>query len=174
MDRMRIVDGGFFLPMSRVRLGGALVAAIALTIGGVLMARDGEVFWGWALAVLFAGGSVNGVRMLFKPNGITLTTAGVVVVYNRRAEIAWDDIQRVHLFTDGRTRQLGIDGRSIRRAGDSWWMRLNRKIAAADIVLPIAYCRADPDRVANLVMAYRTDPRRRAAIGTEAELARVL
>jgi hypothetical protein len=171
---LRIVDGGFFLPMSRARVALVLVAALALMVGGVLLAVSGESFWGSAVALIFAGGSYNGFRSLVVPNGLTLTPTGIVVVYNRRAEIAWDDIKRVHLFSEGSVRNLGIDARHIRRPEGNWWTRLNRRLEMADVVLPISYCAADPDRIADLLMAYRTDPRRRAAIGTQAELARVL
>jgi hypothetical protein len=175
--RVRIVsdgfEAGFLLPLGRAKQVALIVAAFGMAVAGVFITASGNPVIGFTCTVFMGGVGVLALLRLLKGNhGLLLTPTRVVVIFRGRQELGWDEIATVALYGDASARTLGIN--TVAPIPRGTLAHLNRAFEPADIVLPVEQLVGDPEHALRIVTTYLEHPDRRAAIGTESELGRVM
>jgi hypothetical protein len=176
--RVRIVsDGaepGFLFALGAAKQIVLVISCAVIAVAGVLIALTVSPLIGIACTVVMGGfGIVALVRLGKGGHGLVLTPTRVIVTVNGRKELAWDEIAEVALYGDASARVLGITAVDPARLASGTWAQINRAFDPADVMLPAEQLVGDPEHALRLMTTYLEHPERRAAIGTEAELARV-
>jgi hypothetical protein len=153
--RIGTLDGepSFVLDVARSKEIAVQVGLLCLVSGSAVMVLDGSgrawisLVCGAGLALWWSWRVIRGGR------AITLTPTRVVLTVDDREVIPWAEVDRVHLYDDSDdTPNLLIAGEDV---------QIDQFVASSK-------------EVGRIVTLYFEDPARRAAIGTEAELARVI
>ena len=117
------------------------------------------------------------VLTMGREHGLAMTPTRVVVPGAGGGELAWDAVAGVGFVEHARALYIGIDATDetlVRRTGPRWLARVNRGLVPVDLLVPADHLAATPEHALATLTAYLEDPERRRAIGTEAELARLV
>ena len=178
-NRVRIVsdgvESGFLFPLARAKQVVLVVACAGIAVAGVFITLSDSPVIGLACTIFMGGVGVFAFMRLIKGGrGLLLTPTRVAVIVKGRQELTWDAIAMVALYGDASARVLGITAVDPGRIPRGALAQLNRAFEPADIVMPAEQLVGDPEHALQTLTMYLEHPDRRAAIGTEAELARVM
>ena len=178
-NRVRIVrdglESGFLFPLARTKQIVLVVACAGIAVAGVFITLSDSPVIGLACTVFMGGVGVFALMRLVKGGrGLLLTPTRVAVIVNGRRELTWDEIAMVALYGDASARVLGITAVDPGRIERGTLAQLNRAFEPADIVMPAEQLVGDPEHALQTLTMYLEHADRRAAIGTETELARVM
>ena len=178
-NRVRIVsdgvESGFLFPLARAKQVVLVVACAGIAVAGVFITLSGSPVIGLACTIFMGGVGVFAFMRLIKGGrGLLLTPTRVAVIFKGRQELTWDAIAMVALYGDASARVLGITAVDPSQIPRGALAQLNRAFEPADIVMPAEQLVGDPEHALQTLTMYLEHPDRRAAIGTEAELARVM
>jgi hypothetical protein len=176
-NRVRIVsdglESGFLFPLARAKQMVLVVACAGIAVAGVFITLSGSPVIGLACTVFMGGVGVFALMRLVKGGrGLLLTPTRVAVIFKGRQEVTWDEIESVGLYGDASARTLGIT--TVNPIPRGPLAQLNRAFEPADIVMPAEQLVGDPEHALRMLTMYLEHADRRAAIGTETELARVM
>jgi hypothetical protein len=174
---VRIIDVGgeraFLFPYGRARRLVVIVAAIGLTAASVLLLILGNAIIGTIGVVVFGGLTVYAALTWGRAHGLALTPTRVALRGAGGGELPWEAVAAVGFLEYARTRQIGIDATDPALVRRSRLGRLNASLLPVALLVPVDHLATPPEQTLATLVAYLEEPRRRAAIGTEAELARL-
>lgn len=125
-----------------------------------------------AITAFAARGLLGRSFLALLPDGILLRSG------TTQSFTPWDAIAHCEAFDMQGQRMLGIRAADPGRIEIEGWsrrlLRADRALYGFDLVYPLPFLRVPASLIENAVQRYLTDPDRRGAIGTEAELRRLL
>ncbi len=161
-------ERGFRFPISRLKQFVFALASLGMTAACVLIAAAGSWIIGGLGTVVFGGFTLALLAQMRGRHGLVMTPTRVVVDFNGRAELAWEDVAGVTLHD----RYVGIRATEPGRVARTG--RFNRGVGTADVVVPADALAGGPAQAVHLLEHYLAQPGARRAIGTADELARVI
>jgi hypothetical protein len=172
-------ESAFVFPMPRGRQLAVTVLMLVITCGGVV------VIGGWLgilCTALFGLFFLLSLHSLVRPQRLVLTPTRLMVSANLgTVELRWEAVRTVEIYAmpGGRSTaaMLGVAAKDPDAA--TWtrgrrFGRLCRRLSHYDLTVGAETVAGEPEDVVNAIRRYQRDARRRRAIGSEEEHARLL